>query len=314
MTFPEIDLRKVKTYPVLRRKSKVEIANLAKVVSRKTDILNLLDSFPKILKAQDFSFLIEQIISARRKKKGIIFMFGAHVVKCGLSPVLIDLMQQGFITHLATNGAGAIHDLELAYWGKTSEEVESGLKSGLFGMAKETAERFNSASGPAARKRIGLGEAVGERILRDKARHRAYSLLASACQLKIPATVHVAFGTDIVHQHPNFKPGQTGEATFKDFKILCHSVKSLHRGGVVVNIGSAVVLPEVFLKALSVARNIYGKIDGFTAANFDMIVQYRPLVNVVQRPSWGSGRGLNFIGHHEIMIPLLAAGIKSRSL
>lgn len=313
MSFPAIDLSKIRTYPVSSRKSKVEVDNLAKAVPGKADLGQLLKSLPRLLKADDFNFLIDRIIRSRQKNKALIFMFGAHVIKCGLSPLLIDLMKRGFVTHLATPGAGAIHDLELAYWGKTSEEVEAGLKTGKFGMAKETAGKFNSSSVLAARERIGLGEALGLKILQEKAKYRSFSILASANQMKIPATVHVALGTDIVHQHANFKPGLTAEASYADFKILCQSVKSLHRGGVLVNIGSAVVLPEVFLKALSVARNVYGKIDGFTTANFDMIMQYRPLLNVVQRPTARSGRGLNFVGHHEIMIPLLAAGIKTKS-
>lgn len=313
MPHPEIDLNKVRTYSVFKRKSKVEISGLARVVGQKADLDILLKSLPKILKASDFNLLVSQIISARRKKRGIICLFGAHLVKCGLSPILIDLLENRFVTHLATNGAGAIHDLELAYWGKTSEEVEEGLKSGMFGMARETAEKFNSCSELADLEEIGLGEAVGLKIIKDKCRYRKYSLLASAQKLKVPATVHVALGTDVVHQHPSFKPYQTAEASFRDFKILCQSVKSLNRGGVVINIGSAVVLPEVFLKALSVARNVYGRIDDFTAANFDMNLQYRPLTNVVQRPTSGSGRGLNFVGHHEIMIPLLAAALKSKS-
>ena len=312
MSFPAINLTKVRTYSVSSRKSKVEIDKLAMVVPGKANLNQFLKSLPKLLKADDFNYLIDRIIRSRQKNKALIFMFGAHVIKCGLSPLLIDLMKRGFVTHLATSGAGAIHDLELAYWGKTSEDVEAGLRSGRFGMSEETAEKFNSSSVLAGREKIGLGEALGLKIMKDKAKYRSHSILASAYQMKIPITVHVALGTDIVHQHANFKPGLTAEASHTDFKILCQSVKSLHRGGVLVNIGSAVVLPEVFLKALSVARNVYGKLDGFTTANFDMLMQYRPLVNVVQRPTARSGRGLNFVGHHEIMIPLLAAGIKAK--
>jgi len=310
---PEIDLKRVRTYSIQKRNSKVEISSLAGVVGRRADLVALLRSLPKILKASDFNYLVKQMIASKRKKRGIIFLCGAHVIKCGLSPLLIDLLEDGFVTHLATNGAGAIHDLELAYWGKTSEEVEEGLKSGMFGMAQETAEKFNSCSELADLEEIGLGEAIGLRIVKDKCRYQKYSLLASAQRLRVPVTVHVALGTDIVHQHPSFKPAQTSEASFKDFKILCQSLKSLNRGGVVINVGSAVVLPEVFLKALSVARNIFGRIDGFTTANFDMNLQYRPLTNIVQRPTAGSNRGLNFVGHHEIMIPLLAAALKSKS-
>ncbi len=312
MSYPEVDLSRVKTYSIAKRKSKVEIENLAKVVAGKISIDQLLKSLPKILKAEDFNFLVDQIISARRKKKALVFMLGAHVVKCGLSPIIIDLMKHRFITHLALNGAGAIHDLELAFWGKTSEEVEKGLKTGLFGMVRETAQKFNSCSALAENKGIGLGEAIGLKISQDKGEYSAYSILTSAAKSKIPATVHVAIGTDIVHQHSNFKPDLTGSASFRDFKILAHSLKSLNRGGVVVNFGSAVILPEVFLKALTLARNVYGRVENFTTANFDMYQHYRPTVNVVQRPTASSGRGLNFVGHHEIMLPLLAAALKSR--
>jgi len=316
MSYRQADLSKIKTYSISKRKSKVEISGLGKALPANGNLKKVtrlwFDSLPRILKAQDLNLLIDGIVSARRKKKGIIFMLGAHTIKCGLSPVLIDLMQRGYVTHLATNGAGAIHDLELAYWGKTSEEVSDGLKTGKFGMAKETAQKFNSVSLSAERNRIGLGEALGRKLKAERAKYAGLSLLATALELKIPASVHVALGTDIVHQHPNFDAASTAQASFRDFKILCHSVQSLANGGVVLNIGSAVLLPEVFLKALSVARNIYGRVGNFTTANFDMIMQYRPLVNVVQRPTAESGRGFNFVGHHEIMIPLLAAGIKAR--
>lgn len=316
MSYRQADLSRVKTYPISKRKSKVEINRLGKAlpsggeVKRSTNLW--FDSLPKILKAQDLNSLVDRIVSARRRKRGIIFMLGAHTIKCGLSPVLIDMMKLGYITHLATNGAGAIHDLELAYWGKTSEEVTAGLRTGKFGMAKETAEKFNSVSLSAERNQIGLGEALGMKFKVERAKYAGLSLLAAAAKLKIPASVHVGLGTDIVHQHPNFDAASTAEASFRDFKILCHSVKSLANGGVILNVGSAVLLPEVFLKALSLARNIYGKVEYFTTANFDMLMQYRPLVNVVQRPTAESGRGYNFVGHHEIMIPLLAAGIKAR--
>jgi len=311
MNFPEIDLNKIKTVSIKTRKSKVEIGNLAKVVSS-VNFSGFLNSLPKILKASDFNLLIDKIVSARRRKKPIIWMLGAHVIKCGLSPILVDLMNKKYITALVFNGASAIHDLELGLWGKTSEDVAESLDSGKFGMVKETASQFNSASVLAARENWGLGQALGEKIGASKSSYKKYSLLANASKLKIPATVHIAIGTDIVHQHPDFHPALSGEASFKDFKILCEQVGKIKNGGVVLNIGSAVILPEVFLKALSVARNIYGKIDNFTTANFDMIPQYRPLTNVVSRPVLKSGLGLNFVGHHEIMIPLLAAGLKAK--
>ncbi len=311
MTFPEIDLKKIKTISINTRKSKVEIGNLAKLWQPK-NFSGFLNSLPKILKASDFNLLLDKIISAQRKKKPLVWMLGAHVIKCGLSPVLIDLMNKRLITCLVFNGASAIHDLELSLWGKTSEDVAESLETGKFGMVKETASQFNSASVLAAKEKLGLGQALGKKIFSSKSSYKKYSLLANAYRLKIPATVHIAIGTDIVHQHPDFYPALSGEASFKDFKILCEGISKIKNGGVVLNLGSAVILPEVFLKALSVARNIYGRIDNFTTTNFDMLPQYRPLTNVVTRPVQKSGLGLNFVGHHELMIPLLATGIKAK--
>ncbi len=309
--YTKINLEKIKRCSIKNRKSKIEIENFGKPVKPNSDIYDFLESLPKYLKAQDLKSLLDLIILAKLKEKPIIFMSGAHPIKCGLSSVLIDLMKSGFMTLLATNGAGAIHDVEIAFWGKTSEQVEEGIEDGSFGMAKETGEVFNQISSLAGKRDMGLGEAIGKAILERKARFRKYSLLANAYRLGIPACVHVAFGTDIVHQHPNFDPSSTGKATYNDFKILAHEVSRLNDGGVVLHFGSAVVLPEVFLKALSVARNIKGKIGNFTTANFDMIQHYRPNMNVVSRPTQKSGQGFSFSGHHEIMIPLLAGALKS---
>ncbi len=312
--YPKIDLSKIKTYSIRSRRSKTQIKNFGKPLEPGSDIYGFLESLPKYLKAEDLKSLINSIVNAKRKKKPIILMLGAHPIKCGLSPVLIDLMEEGFVTLLSTNGAGAIHDVEIAFWGKTSEQVEKGIEDGSFGMAKQTGEVFNRISSFACQKNLGLGEAIGKRILELKARFRKHSLLASAYRLNIPACVHVAFGTDIVHQHPNFDPASTGKATHLDFKILADEVSRLNNGGVVLHFGSAVVLPEVFLKALSVARNIKGKVQNFTTANFDMIQHYRPNTNVVLRPTQKSGQGFSFTGHHEIMIPLLAWALKSTNL
>ncbi len=308
--YQKIDLNKVKTYSIKGRKSKTQIKNFGKPASSDYDVTSFLKSLPKCLKADDFRKLVNSIIKAKRRGKPVIFMFGAHVIKCGLSPVLIDLMQNGFISFLATNGAGAIHDLEIALWGKTSEEVERSIQDGSFGMAGETAEIFNQVSSFAQKESTGLGEAIGKKIGELKAKFRKHSLLANAYKLRIPLTVHVAFGTDIVHQHPNFDPSSTGFATHTDFKILANEVSKLNNGGVVLHFGSAVILPEVFLKALSVARNIKEKVENFTTANFDMIQHYRPNLNVVLRPTHKSGQGFSFSGHHEIMIPLLAWALK----
>jgi len=312
--YTQIDLSKIRTYSIKSRKSKTQIKSFGRPLESGSDIHEFLDSLPKYLKAQDLKSLVNSIVNAKRKKKPIILMLGAHPIKCGLSPILIDLMKEGFVTLLSTNGAGAIHDVEIAFWGKTSEEVEEGLEDGSFGMAKQTGEIFNRISSFACQRDLGLGEAIGKRISELKARYRKHSLLANAYRLNTPACVHVAFGTDIVHQHPNFNPASTGKATHVDFKILAGEVSRLNNGGVVLHFGSAVILPEVFLKALSVARNIKGKIRNFTTANFDMIQHYRPNMNVVLRPTQKSGHGFSFTGHHEIMIPLLAWALKSANL
>ncbi|MGB8656445.1 MAG: hypothetical protein WCE90_01505 [Candidatus Zixiibacteriota bacterium] len=309
--FTRIDLSKVKTYSIRGRGSKTEIKSFAKPLTPTSDVYSFLGSLPKCLKAEDLRSLVDAILNAKLKKKPIIFMTGAHLIKCGLSPILIDLMAQGFVTLLATNGAGAIHDLELALWGKTSEQVEKGIEDGSFGMARETGEIFNPIASFACRKDLGLGEAIGKRIWELGAPFKQHSLLASAYRLNIPACVHVAFGTDIVHQHPNFDPASTGKATYVDFQVLASEVARLGNGGVVLHFGSAVILPEVFLKALSVARNIRGKVRNFTTANFDMIQHYRPNANVVLRPTQTSGQGFSFTGHHEITLPLLAWAIKA---
>jgi hypothetical protein len=309
--YQKIDLNKVKTYSIKGRKSKNQIQDFGKPVRSDSNVTSFLKSLPKCLRADDFRKLLDSIVKAKQKGKPIIFMCGAHVTKCGLSPVLIDLMQNGFVSLLATNGAGAIHDFEIALWGKTSEEVDRSIQEGSFGMAKETAEIFNQISSFAQKENMGLGEAIGRRIWQLKPKFRKYSLLANAFKLGIPVTVHVAFGTDIVHEHPNFDPSATGRATHIDFEILANEVSKLNNGGVVLNFGSAVILPEVFLKALSVARNIKGRVENFTTANFDMIQHYRPNLNLVLRPTQKSGQGFSFSGHHEIMLPLLAWSLKA---
>jgi len=308
--YQAIDLSRIKTYSVTKRKSKTEIGKFAKVSKPTDSISTFRNKLPKYLKAEELDQFVKIIQNARKRNKPIIFMLGAHVIKCGLSPVIIDLMKHGFISLIALNGAGAIHDFEIAKWGVTSEDVDESIRKGVFGMAKETAELFNRASLLAPREDMGLGEALGKSLLKDKSPYSKYSILAWAYRLNIPVTVHIGFGTDIVHQHPNFDAGSTGKATFRDFKILANMVAKLNNGGVVLNIGSAVFLPEVFLKALSVTRNIKKKVDNFYTANFDMIQHYRPNVNVVLRPTQNKGKGFSFTGHHEIMIPLLAWMLK----
>jgi hypothetical protein len=261
------------------------------------------------LVARDLKSLASDIVRAHRQRKPVVFMMGAHVIKVGLSPLLIDLMECGIITAIALNGAGIIHDSELALFGITSEDVAANLFDGTFGMAKETGEFLNNAVKQGRNDGLGLGESVGKSLLEANAPNLSVSIVAKAYQMGIPVTVHVGVGTDIIHQQPSADGAAIGELSHRDFKILARHLTDLD-GGVVLNIGSAVVLPEVFLKALTVARNLGYPCKTFTTANFDMIQHYRPRLNVVTRPTMGGGQGYTFTGHHEIMIPLLAAGIK----
>jgi hypothetical protein len=310
--YKQIDLSKIKTIPISVRKSKSLVKDFAQPTSKTEGVNGFLNKLPNYFKARELRSLLKAIHQAKKNKKPVIFMFGAHIVKLGLSPIVIDLMKNKFISFLSTNGAGAIHDFEIAVWGKTSEQVEEGLKKGSFGMVEETSRLFNQISKCANRAGQGLGESIGEYLIKNKAKFRKYSLFATAYQFKIPVTVHIGIGTDIVHQSPYFDPAAAGEATFTDFKILASELSRLNNGGVVLHFGSAVILPEVFLKALSVARNIKGKVENFTTANFDMIQHYRPNMNVVLRPTQNSGQGYSFTGHHEIMLPLLAWALKGK--
>jgi hypothetical protein len=236
-------------------------------------------------------------------------MVGAHVIKCGLNPVLIELFKKKIITCICLNGAGIIHDFEIAFGGKTSEVVAENLKTGKFGMGKETAEFINNAVKEGVRRGLGLGASVVSKINNAKLRFKNLSLLYNALKFKIPVCVSVAIGTDVVHQHLSFDAALTGEGSLRDFYLLVENVSRLNNGGVVLNFGSAVILPELFLKALNLARNLGNKVRNFTTANFDMIYHYRPMQNVVCRPTQGDGKGYYIIGHHEIMLPLLAQAI-----
>jgi len=265
-------------------------------------------SLPKILAADQLREVAARVVSGREKQRPLIWGMGAHVLKVGLAPVVIDLMERGFITAIALNGAGIVHDFETAIAGQTSEEVDAVLGSGQFGMAQETGEEINRAIVEGDRDGLGLGGSVGRYIShRRGTRFRKFSVLAAAYRLQIPATVHVAIGTDIVHMHPSCDPGAVGRASHLDFRILAAEVAKLRGGGVYLNIGSAVLLPEVFLKAVTLARNLGHRLEDFTTANLDFIQSYRPNTNVVRRPTQGVGRGFSLTGHHEILIPLLAA-------
>ena len=313
--YKQIDLTGIRTISIKSRKSKVAPKDFAKVVDAgKASLREFIDSFPHILIGSELRSLVKDIVRARDKGKPVLLMMGAHVVKVGLAPVIIDLVHRGLVTHVAMNSAAAIHDIETAMWGHTSEDVAVNLMDGTFGMSRETGEFINKALVKAfAETDDGYGEALAKKIIALKAPNKPLSILACCYEAGIPVTVHAAIGTDIVHQQPSMDGAATGGMSYRDFRILISSVKELKNGGVVLNLGSAVILPEVFLKALTVARNLGYKAQGFSTANFDMIRQYRPQMNVVERPTQHKGRGYSFTGHHEIMIPLLAAMIKLES-
>ncbi|MCX5700706.1 MAG: deoxyhypusine synthase family protein [Candidatus Omnitrophica bacterium] len=271
-----------------------------------------MDSLPNILKAKEIHSIVESIVKARKQKKAVILMAGAHVIKCGLNPVIIELIKKKVITCVCLNGAGIIHDFELTLQGKTSEDVAENLKTGKFGMGRETADFLNNAVVDGVADGLGLGYAVAKKIDETKLPHKNLSLLLAAYKQKIPLCVFVAIGTDIIHQHPSFDAGLTAEGSQRDFYTLVEHISSLNNGGVVLNFGSTVIMPEVFLKALNLARNLGGKVKDFTTANFDMIHHYRPQQNVVTRPVLSGGKGYYIIGHHEIMLPLLAQAVTER--
>jgi hypothetical protein len=302
-----LSLDGVSTYPLAARKSKVSLRDFARPHRKGARLSEFVSGLPGLLAAQTLKGLAAELQRARSRRRPILWGVGAHVLKVGLSPVLIDLMERGLVTGLALNGAGIVHDFELALVGHTSEDVAEGLGSGAFGMARETGAEINRAIVLGDRDGLGLGAAIGRHIEERKAKHREVSLLAAAWRLSLPATVHVAVGTDIVHMHPACDPAALGRTTHLDFRIFAAQVARLGGGGVYLNVGSAVLLPEVFLKAVTLARNLGHPVRDFAAANLDFIQSYRPSTNVVQRPTRGVGRGYSLTGHHEILLPLFAA-------
>jgi len=313
-----IDLAGITTYPLESRKSKVSTEMFGKTLDGSENVLGFISKLPHILAAESLRKLIRAILYARASGKPVIWGLGGHVIKVGLSPVLNDLMRSGFVTGIAMNGSAAIHDFEVALQGTTSEEVEEQIGEGRFGMARETSEYMNAAIQETVTRGVGLGEGLGRFIASGKDRgiifsHRSLSTLAAAYELKIPVTVHVAIGTDIIHAHPHTSGQALGAATHHDFRLFCSMAKELDGGGVYLNVGSAVVLPEVFLKAVSVARNLGHRLEEFTTANLDFIQHYRPTQNVLKRPTQNSGQSVALTGHHEIMIPLIAAALKASS-
>jgi hypothetical protein len=303
-----IDLASIITYPITSRKSKVDRADFAHPWKPEGSLVDFVDSLPDILAVKDFKAIVSAIVKARESGKSVVLAMGAHVIKVGLNPIVADMMERGVITAIVMNGAGIIHDLEVAMIGRTSEDVLEGLEHGGFGMAQETADFLNRAVSKAGKEDLGLGQAVGQAIIEENFPFGKDSLLATAVRLEIPATVHVAIGTDIIHVHPGFDPEATGKASHLDFRLLASVVAALE-DGVYMNVGSAVILPEVFLKALTLVRNMGHKVERFTAVNMDFIRHYRPTTNVVERPTSTGGVGCTLIGHHEIMFPLLAAAV-----
>jgi hypothetical protein len=311
MPFPyeEFDLSGVRTYPLASRTSKTRAEDFGRPVSRGGSFKTWFDSLPAILGGQDLRRSVHALVDAKRRDGGIIWGLGAHVIKTGVSPVLIDLMQRGFVSALALNGAGIIHDFEIALSGATSEDVDESLGPGRFGMAEETGVRLNDAIRLGAERRLGLGQAVAEYLARSDALHAEKSLTLAAHRLGIPVTVHVAVGTDITHMHPAASGAAIGETSLRDFRFFTSCVARL-RGGVYLNCGSAVVLPEVFLKAVALVRNQGIGLDLLTTINIDFQRMYRPQTNVVMRPVMGTrGSGISLIGHHEVLIPLIAAAL-----
>jgi len=303
-----ISLDKVKSYPLKERSSKVKIENFGKPWRAGGEMRLWIRSLPKILGGNDFRRVVDCIVRAVRSEKVTILAMGAHPIKVGLNPIILDLLDRGIITGLAMNGAGIIHDTELAMTGHTSEDVSAQLGEGRFGMAHETGKFLNEAIIEGAERGHGLGRAVGEMLVREKFPYNRFSLLARAYELDIPLTVHVAIGTDTIHFHPSVDGSSIGETSHIDFRLFASLVSKLE-GGVFINLGSAVILPEVFLKAISLVRNLGHEVRRFTSVNMDFIQHYRPMTNVVRRPTADGGEGYSLVGHHEIMFPLLAAAV-----
>ena len=308
MKFKPINLDNVSCYPIKNRHSKVNIEHMAIPWTQGSTFGEWLNRLPNILGAKDIIDVSDRIAKAVKNNKIVILAMGAHVIKVGLGPVIIDLMKRGIVHGIAMNGACIIHDTELAMIGSTSEDVASEIVSGTFGMAEETGHFLNDAAKYGAKENLGLGEAVGKQIADSTFAHKDKSIVGSAYELGIPVTVHVAIGTDIVHGHPGADGGSIGKTSHHDFKVFASLVSSLEKG-VFINLGSAVLIPEVFLKALSVVRNLGYNVRDFTTLNMDFIRHYRPMTNVVNRPTSEGGKGFFLLGHHEIMFPLLVAAI-----
>ncbi|MEO6788439.1 MAG: hypothetical protein ABI318_20125 [Chthoniobacteraceae bacterium] len=306
MEFPPLDFSKIRTYPVADRANKVAVEAFAKPHTAGASFASFLDALPDFLAVQDLRLTVGAIAAAVKNKRPVLLMMGAHAIKVGLNPIIVDAMRRGLVNAVAFNGAGAIHDFELCYQGETSEDVQRGLNDGSFGMADETGRMMNAALADGVARGLGAGCALGEKALTFPNKH--LSIMATGADISAPVTVHIGIGTDIIHQHPTTDGAVLGEASYRDFKTFAAVCAQLE-GGVVLNVGSAVIMPEVFLKALTIARNLGHKVEKFTTATLDMTRHYRPAENVQRRPTALGGRGVYIVGHHEINLPLLFAAV-----
>ncbi len=308
MKFEPLDFSKIRTYPVAERANKVNVEAFSTPHIAGGSLSAFLAGLPDFLAVQDFKKTVTAVAEAVRNERPVLLMMGAHSIKVGLNPLFVAAMRSGILSAVAFNGAGAIHDFELCYQGETSEDVQRGLDDGSFGMVDETGRRMNAALKDGVERGLGAGRALGEAAIAAKFPNLGLSILATGAALDIPVTAHIAIGTDIIHQHPTTSGADLGEASYRDFQTFA-AVCARLEGGVVLNVGSAVIMPEVFLKALTIARNLGHKVERFTTATFDMTRNYRPAENVQRRPTRLGGQGFYIVGHHEIMIPLLFAAI-----
>ena len=303
-----LELDKVKTYPLASRSSKVKLDDFARALGDEASLGEFLDRLPNVLAVQTLRKIVERMQRARELGKPIIWGIGGHVIKTGLAPLIIDLMRRGYVSAIAANGSVLVHDAEIAMNGSTSEDVDATLAEGIFGGAEETGRLLNRAAQEGSADKIGLGEAVGRSLVAMTPEHQQYSLLCAAYESKVPFTIHLTIGGDITHFHPTADGAHLGTTTHTDFRLLAELVRRMDGGGVYLNVGSAVVLPEVFLKCVTLVRNLGHSFSNIATANFDFIQSYRPLTNVVRRPTEkGAGEGFSITGHHELTIPLLAA-------
>lgn len=310
--FPSVDVSALKTMSIADRMSKVSVGDFGRPLGPGSTIHDLLGSLPEIMAGRSIRTVIDRVAGAHKAGRAVVLAMGAHVIKCGLSPFICDLMRRKVVTALAMNGAGAIHDFEIAYHGATSEDVMEGISSGTFGMATQTAGFLNDAARCARQNELGFGEALGSLLVEKDCPNLDVSLLATASRCGIPVTVHVSIGSDIVHMHPSADGAAIGDASMRDFRILTEAMSALGQGGVLFNVGSAVVLPEVLLKALTVLANLQRDLSGMTGVNLDFVQHYRSNQQVVARVAAIGGEGISLTGHHEIMIPLISAGVIDR--